>query len=155
MACLPVATAGGEAPPLRTDWGLPRSQERGVRTARAGTSPAPTYGLRLATLAGARRSHDGGRGQPPPLRTDWGLPRSQERCVRTAPSHRIARLLVERPGLLDDVRLVDLVGPVLRGHVLDRDGYGLFFRAQDAHDVLCDLLGELLLLLLGLAGPEL
>src|SRR6266480_2177482 len=70
--------------------------------------------------------------------------------------HRVTGVLVELgPGDVDDVRAIDLLGPLGCRDFLDRDRYRFFSIVENVHHVLGDCLGKAGLLALGLAGPHL
>src|SRR5215471_7114395 len=52
-----------------------------------------------------------------------------------APSQRVvSRLLIDRVGFAENVRLVNLLGPILRVDLLDPDGNGFLAIVQRGHD---------------------
>src|SRR5258708_4840938 len=67
----------------------------------------------------------------------------------------VSRLLVELLRLLKDVRLINLLRPFLRLYLFDRDRNRLLAVIQNGHHVVGDSVGELTLLLVRFAGPEL
>src|SRR5262249_55759262 len=73
----------------------------------------------------------------------------------TCSSHRVPRFLVQLLRAVHDVRLVDLLRPVLRFDFFDGYRDGLLSVVEDVHDVPGDCFGEPGLLPFGLPGPEL
>src|SRR3954462_11158295 len=73
---------------------------------------------------------------------------------RTGVSHHVSRPLVERVRLLHDVGLLDLLGPVIRADLLERDRDGLLAQVESVRHVPGYRLGEPDLLLFGRTRPE-